>query len=204
MTRTRLATLCLAIAAGLLLGLAPAQANQERVATTLEMHEPTVGRAVGQLFLRATLTTTDGATLNNREVAFYQRVEFFGGREAYLGTATTDSTGMAILLYLPAESGSHSLKAHFAGRDQYASTASTLTYEVRNAVAPFHREPLPLAVVRAWLPLGLAAVVLATWVVLVGSFLHTVYRIRRAGEGTRPIQRTEPETSPGRAMEVGA
>ncbi len=134
----------------------------------------------GQLLILATLTTQDGKPLSDRNVDFFQELEFFGSRESYIGSATTDSTGVATLLYLPAESGKQSIKARYLGRDGYASSQVTATIEIKDAKPAFESEPLPLAAVARWLPVVLGLIVLAVWAVLLGVLLRSVLGIRAA------------------------
>jgi hypothetical protein len=185
-----------ALLCGVILGAswAPGLASEPpKTKPTLTAHEPTTTRVKGQLILRANLATADGKPLTDRPVRFYQQVEFFGQREAYLGSTKTDSTGLATLFYQPVQTGPQTIVAHVPGDAGYGSVASSVTVQVRDAAPAFHAEPLPLARVRQWLPLALLGVVLATWAVLLAVFLRAVLGIRRTAR--RP-SRSAPTVTP--------
>jgi hypothetical protein len=172
------------IAVGSLLALAglPAivQAESDKTPTRLMASEPGRG-AKGHLTLRATLVTTEGKALGERQVTFFEQVTVFGPRDALLGTATTDSTGYAAIDYQPAELGSQRIVVRFNGDEQYAPSLANSSIDVREVVPIYPPAPLPLASVRQWLPLGLASLVLGTWAVLLGVTLRTVLGVRAAG-----------------------
>jgi hypothetical protein len=102
-------------------------------------------------------------------------------RDALLGSATSDATGFAAIDFQPAELGQHTITARFNGDEQYALSQISSTIEVREVAPIYVPEPLPLASVRQWLPLGLASLVLATWAVLLGITARTVLGVRAAG-----------------------
>jgi hypothetical protein len=174
------------VATTLLLGLSarPALAQSQPAAqpqiTKLTLSQPSTGGTKGHLTLRVTLTDGGGAPLNDRSISFYEQTNAFGQRDALLGTAVTDSSGYAAIDYQPAEAGSQLIKVRFLGDDQLAASDASSTIQVRDLVPPYSPEPLPLATVRAWLPLGLASLVLATWAVLIGVSLRTILGIRGA------------------------
>ena len=136
----------------------------------------------GWLVLRAELKTTDGKPVTNQSVSFSQAVDLFGPREAALGEAKTDSTGLAALLYQPAQSGKQTINVSFAGGEGYAPSKTSSAIEVASVVPIFEsqEEPLPLAQIRPWLPIGLGGVVAAAWIVLLGVLLSTIRQIRNA------------------------
>lgn len=186
--RVVLRSLVLAAAALAVLGLGAALAQEAKqpTATSLKLGSgPRMDEkgnpAKGQLLLSATLATVDGKPLSDRRVDFYLPVELFGAREATLGSATTDSTGVAYLLYLPAQLGPQTVKASFPGADGYANSVASQTIQVTDVETPFEPEPLPLASVRQWLPIGVGLLVVSTWVVLLGVFLRTALGIRALG-----------------------
>jgi len=136
-------------------------------------------KITGQLLLVVTFTAADGTALNNKTVDFYEHVTFVGSdREAKLGTATTDSTGVAAIAYRPAQNGQHTLVARFAGDEAAAKTETTSTIKVSDAVSPFAPKAAPLASVRQWLSVGVAMVVVGVWMFLFGILLRVVLGIR--------------------------
>jgi hypothetical protein len=134
-----------------------------------------------QYLLTARLSTADGKPLNNRLLEFSQRVELIGARDSVIGTANTDSTGTANLVFLPAQGGSQSFAVWFKGSDGYASSQASAALDLGQVEPPFEPEPLPFGLMRQWLPIGLASLVAATWVVLIGTLAVAVRDIRRAG-----------------------
>jgi hypothetical protein len=160
---------------------APVWADQ---ATQIQMSAPAKA-AKGHLTLRATLATAAGAPASEKTISFYEHVDLFGGRDALLGSATTDSTGYAAIDYQPVETGSQTITVRFIGDSQLAGSEVSSNIDIRDAAPVYTPEPLPLATVRQWLPLGLASLVLATWVVLLGVAVRTIRGIRsvRADEG---------------------
>jgi hypothetical protein len=149
-------------------------------------------RTEGQVMLTARLTTADGRPLSGQSIDFYQRVELFGSRLAHLGAATTDSSGAAALLYLPAEVGRQEIAARFDPEEGYAPSEATGAIDVGAATPPFESDPLPLALVSHWLPYALGAMVIATWVVLLWVFLSTARGIKAAVPAALPSRRPTP------------
>jgi hypothetical protein len=158
-----------------------AVAQSAATPTRLTLSEPARGGLKGHLTLRVTLTTAAGKPLSERNVAFYELSNVFGPREVLLGTATTDSTGFAAIDYQPSQTGQQTIFARFTGDQDNAASQVSSAIQVREVVPIFTEEPLPLASVRQWLPLGLASLVLATWAVLLGVTIRTVLGVRSAG-----------------------
>lgn len=184
-----------------LAGLPAAASAQgpQRTATRLKLDGATKIRAPGRVALNATLLTADGKPVSERSVDFFEEVAFMGLREMHLGSATTDSTGAAALSYQPARDGRRTINVRFFGDEKYAPSDASSWIEISEVVAPFHLEPLPFAALREWLPLGVGALVLGTWAVLLGAFVATVLGIkgaRREAEGSRgAVRRRSAPTS---------
>jgi hypothetical protein len=136
--------------------------------------------AKGRLALSARLTTADGKPLSNQSITFFLHVDLFGDREALLGVATTDSTGLATISYQPAQAGRQTIAARFAGVSDFATSNASAEIQVDQAVPALQDEPLPFAGLRERLPAGLVVLVMSVWVVLLGVFVGTVRGIRRA------------------------
>lgn len=164
---------------GLSVAPALAQSQASPDAAQLVMTDPARG-AKGHLTLRATLTTSTGAPLTDKRVSFYERVNLFGEREALISTANTDSTGYVAVDYQPAANGEQTIIARSVGDARTATAEATSTIQVRDAVVVYTPDPLPLASVRQWLPLGLGSLVLATWGILIGVTLRTMRGIKAA------------------------
>lgn len=160
--------------------LAQSQTDALPEAPRLSVSQPANGGAKGHLTVSATLTTQAGKALSGELINFYQQTDLFGPRDALLGTATTDSSGYAAIDYQPAQTGSQVIKVRFSGDVHTAAADASRTIQVRDVIPPYTPDPLPLAQIRQWLPLGLASLVLGTWAVLLGVSLRTVLGIRAA------------------------
>ena len=133
----------------------------------------------GQLILTATLTSADGKPITNQPITFYESVTFLGQpREALLGTATTDSTGVAGILYQPAQKGSNLILVRFAGSTAYQASQAQTNLDVDEVVSPFAVETVPLAAVGTGLTVAFAVLVVGAWAILLGVFLRTITGIR--------------------------
>jgi hypothetical protein len=178
-----LTTLCSVLGITLSLTLTPVVVHAQATAgpTTVTVN-PATASGKGVLSLSAKLTGPDGKPLSGQEIDFYVPVELFGSREAFIGSATTDSTGLATLGYQPAQTGRQTIVARFTGAGSYAASDASREIQVNEAVPVLKDEPLPFVGLREWLPLALLALVLGVWGVLLGVFLGTVRGIRRAAE----------------------
>lgn len=165
----------------LALGLLPQRVQAQAVAPTVVVVGPAAPTSVkGQLAVSAKLTTADGKPLNGQHVDFYLPVELFGSRQAFVGTATTDSTGAATIGYQPAQVGRQTIVARFTGGETYAASEASAEIQVGETVPAIKGEPLPFAGLREWVPIGMLALVVLVWGVLLGVLLGTVQGIRRA------------------------
>ena len=196
MNRLRLSAIVIAIAAMLPLVAIPghALAQDQPKATEIEISaKPALDDhghpLAGQYAITAIMTTADGRYVAKRPVQFVENVEFFGRRSMQLGSAVTDSTGFAMVVYQPSQTGQHTIIARFAGDKQYAASDARYTLDATEVVPPFTAEPLPLASVGRWLSVSLAILGVAFWAVLLGVLGRTVWRIRTAvsaAGGTTP------------------
>ena len=169
-----LVALCLASASAALAQSKPGSP------TTVNFEQPTKGSQKGHLTLSATLKGPDGKPVSSAPISFYQATSVFGDRDALIGSAVTDSSGEAAIDFQPARAEKLSVKARFAGNSQLATSEGSTTYEVKDVVPIYETQPLPLASVRQWLPVGLGTLVLCTWAVLLGVFARTVIGLRAA------------------------
>lgn len=189
--RQRLAlALMLIVALMALIGMpappfATANPLDQTVQTTLKVNDATKARVKGVLILNATLRTADNKPISKQSVDFYRQVDFFGPREAHLGAALTESTGIARLAYQPAEVGTERIIARFAGGGGFAKSEGDGDVQVTEAISPYVPAELPLAQVRQWLPLVVGGLVLTTWVVMIGLLGTTVRRVSAAGREPR-------------------
>ncbi len=141
------------------------------------------GHAIkGQLLIVANLTAADGTPIGNETITFFESVNFAGAdRDALLGTAVTDSTGVAAIFYQPAQIGKHTLVAQFAGNTSAAKADTTSAIQVTDVAPLYPAVTVPLASVRHWLSISVLLIVVAVWVFLVGLVLRVVFGIRSAG-----------------------
>lgn len=187
MNLLRLSAIVIAIATTLPLGTISGHAlvQDQPKATTIELSaKPALddhGHPLdGQYAIVAILTTADGRYVAKRSVQFVENVEFFGRRSELLGTAVTDSTGFALVVYQPSQAGEHTIVARFGGDKQYAASETRFTLDATQVVPPFTAQPLPLASVGRWLSISLGVLGVAFWAVLLGVLGRTVWRIRTA------------------------
>jgi hypothetical protein len=132
----------------------------------------------GTWLLAARVSTPDGDAASQVSVTFTAATEFFGERWVPVGTAVTDTSGTASLIYTPTWNGAQTLVAVAAGADGTVAS-QPIVIEVRGAIAAVPAEPPALPIVRSWaLPIG-AAVVIAVWIVLAFPFLKAVVGIAR-------------------------
>jgi hypothetical protein len=140
------------------------------------------GRKVpGQLLVVASLETSDGKPLSDQSFEVFERGQFMGAlRDAKVGTAMTDSTGVGAVLFQPAVSGRHTLVARSQGNSEFVASEGTATIEASEVIAPFPEEPQPLTGVRRWLGISVGFVGVVFWAVVLGMFVRTVLGIRAA------------------------
>jgi hypothetical protein len=189
MMRTRFALTCLVFAMVAVLASAgrsaPAAAQDEPETTQIVLSsKPALDDrgqpVVGQYRIVATLTTADGRYVAKSSVRFVERLEFFGPRTSALGTAKTNGTGNASIIYQPANSGEHTIFVEFSGNETYAASEAQFVLAAADAVPPFPEESLPLAAVGRWLSISLAILGVAFWAVLLGVVGRAVRTIRVA------------------------
>lgn len=137
--------------------------------------------------LTSSVTASDGRALSQTAVTFTAATEFFGERWVPIGTAVTDTSGTASLVYRPTWNGAQTLVARTSGTDG-PQTSEPITIEVTGALPGIAQEREDLPIVRAWaLPIGVGVVV-AVWVVLAFLFLSAVIGIARRPKHAQAIQ----------------
>ena len=170
-------TLALAFTALAMVSLAsPAAADHQRARVTLSA---TPAAKVEQGYLvSAVCRLVDGKAIGNATVRFYDIVELFGEREMYIGSATTDASGTATLLYLPAQTGTRRIVARFSGGEHVGSVESRMTLEATVAAPAYHAEAPGLALFSTRVPYAVGVVVLAVWALIAYAFLSTARGIK--------------------------
>ncbi len=133
----------------------------------------------GQFVIVATLSA-GSQFISQQPVVFREHVDFFGPRDADLGTAVTDSTGAAVIFYQPAVTGPQLISAQFAGGDAFAGSTATMTLNISEVVPVFTSVPSPLASVGKWLTVSLGVLGVVFWAVVLGIFARAVVKISSA------------------------
>lgn len=136
--------------------------------------------AGGAVRLRATLADDAGNPIPNVPVRFFVEAELAGTRGLMeIGSAVTDSRGVASLVYAPTFPGEQRLTARFEGVGLYAESEGTARLDVPDAVPAYTSGPPGLAPLPRLAAAGLVALVLGVW----ATFAYVIYqvlRIRRA------------------------
>jgi hypothetical protein len=171
-----------------------ASAAEEAQTTKLEassfpMMDEEGDEVPGKFWIMVTLTTEDGRYVGNRTLSIVEPIDFFGRREAILGTAVTDGTGVATVTYQPSDASEHTVVVRFSGDKEYAASKAELVIDVAEAISPFPEEDTPLASVGTGLAVFLGFLGVAFWAVLLGVLSRTAWRIKRAA-------RAEPVLAP--------
>ena len=175
-----LAALCGAVAGTASAQVAPGAASM------LKLDQPTRTNVKGRLVLSATLVAPDAKVAGERRVGFYQHVDLLGSRDALLGSATTDASGVAVLVYEPAQTGRQVVTARFAGADLLPASEASITFVVDEAVPPYDQEPLPYLAIRPWLTYLVSGAIIWIWLVL-------LFVLVRGVVGTRACYRLPPD-----------
>ena len=182
--KLRLATIVLA-AFGCLLLWSPATAWSAAGDVTLKMEQPPkAGLPYG---IAAVVRGADGAPVAQASVRFTFHSDLLGGRQATLGTATTDTTGTARVPVSPRRQDlAFSAVATYGDPPITVEGHRTLRFPA-SAVAPSgleaHSRSL-LAPVREVMPPVLSIVVALLWLLFLALAVRTVVVIRR-GAATR-------------------
>jgi Ni/Fe-hydrogenase subunit HybB-like protein len=132
----------------------------------------------GLVQLTATLTGPLGGPLGDTPVAFNLSTTQFGSpaRLVPLGSAKTDTTGIAHLIYHPKVVGQQSFVATYAATAEAKPVTSEATVNVTVAKSVYHPAAAkPLASVGNVLVIALFAIVAAVWLTLATQ----VWRVRR-------------------------
>ena len=191
---------CLALSLAVMAALLPGVANADQspapppslLKLSMTPRPPLKGIDVtGQYLLTAILTTQDGKPVNNVTVSFYEQAQLLGTREALLGTVVTDSTGSATIVYQPAQTGSKTVIARFAGTDGLAPANITEKVDVSTAVPPFSSKPLPFSQISEYLGVGIGLLVVVTWLILLRVLVGAILGVRGAASRRPPAGRLD-------------
>jgi len=129
--------------------------------------------------LAVRLHTSDGKPVNETAVRFYQLVDFFGKREMYLGTATTDGQGNAALTFLPPTLGHVEIVARSGARDHFTAAEGRTTFEAAVAAPAYEAETVPLSGFTKVVTGAVGTIVLAVWALIAFALISTARGVRR-------------------------
>ena len=162
-------------------GADPASAATAPSAPTITLKSAQGG---GSVELTAILTGPDGHPLADADVTLFLSTTEFGtpARLVPLGSATTDTTGIARLIYKPKVIGPQEFVATYAPTEEAKPVTASTTVNVTVAQSAYHPPPpKPLAGVGNVLVGVLFIIVAAVWLTLIAQ----VVRVRRVCRGVQ-------------------
>jgi len=157
-----------------LLAVAAQPGLADHIRPTFDLGTHPSARAEQGYVIDARLRTADGKAIGDARIRFYELVDFVGAREMLLGSATTDSQGIASFTYLPALAGTHRIVARFGGCCEHIAAAEEQLALVATVAKPaFRTERQPLAEFSDRVPYAVGVVVLAVWALIGFALLAT-------------------------------
>jgi len=163
--------------------LTSADAPSDVVLEPLPVASPAPGQ--NSVVLAAKLLD-EGQPLAGEPVSFYVVTTVFGERLMIVGSALSDATGTASLLYRPTWSGDYTVVARFAGVGEHGPSEVTFHFEANDVESPYHPAEFGIDPIRTWLPVFVGAVLLTVLFVLGFAMFTTVAGIRAAA-ATAPV-----------------
>lgn len=174
----------------LVVGAGPAGASPEPEQTTLSMEVQAPTKPQVPFYLVARLSGDGQRPITGQTVTFYREVTLLGGRDARLGSAQTDATGVAKLAFEPTQA-TGTIKATFAGTPELApaETSRRITFPASEVSVAIPGQEVPLLEpVRDAMPRIFAGLVAVFWVLLLGLTVSTLRSIRRDGRSEVPSE----------------
>ena len=153
--------------------------------TTAAAARPELGYTIG-----ISVVSPAGKPVNDATIRFYDVVDFFGQREALIGSAVTDGQGRTAITYLPATTGTHLIVARFAGQGSLGPSLGTTTFEAATAAPPYRVDEPRLAAFSRSVPYAAGAVVLAVWSLIALALLGTARGVVADARNTRRKEKT--------------
>ena len=153
---------------------------------SIELSTRAAAKAEQGYVLTARARTADGKQINEAPIRFYETVDLFGAREMFLGSAVTDGQGVGVLVYLPAQLGSHEIIARYAGRDDVAPAEGRAAFEGTVAAAAYVAEVVPLADFSKVVTAVVGGIVLAVWALIAFAFISTARGVRSGARDLEP------------------
>ena len=137
--------------------------------------------------LTAQVTSPQGKPVGDATIRFSDVIDLFGQREELIGTAQTDGQGMALIYYLPATAGTHTIVARFGGQGTLTPSLGVTDVELAQAAKPYKADAQPLAAFSRYVPYAAVAIALTVWALIAFSLLGTARGIvaARANEMKR-------------------
>lgn len=134
------------------------------------------------------LSEADGAPLANTPVSFYLDATFAGvSGEVEVGTAVTDSAGLATLAYRPRVAGHHDIRVEYFLPNEAEPEIATISVDVAGAAQLYVADP-GLSI--PGLNVGLLMAILTTvWTILFGIAVVLIRIARAGGEPSRAAAR---------------
>jgi hypothetical protein len=132
-----------------------------------------------------------GQPVAGEPVTFYVVTTVFGERLMMIGSALSDATGTASLLYRPTWSGDYTVVARFAGGGELGASEVTFHFEANDIESPYHPAEFGIDPIRTWLPVFVGIVLLTVLFVLGFATFTTVAGIRAAA-ATAPVAQPLP------------
>jgi hypothetical protein len=132
----------------------------------------------------ARLSDGSGQPISNAPITFWVEVEILGARSAFLGSATTDATGVARVPITP-RYPEYRVRAVFAGDDARApaESAASLTFPAERVYPVEISAPgSPLATLRTVMPRAMGIVVALLWVFFAAAVFYVVKTIHGHGQ----------------------
>lgn len=136
--------------------------------------------------IAARLTDASGDPISGAQIRFAVQVDILGTRNAVLGTAETDATGVALMPLTPRRA-EYTVKATFEGSEVAApaETVMPITFpddkvQQIEIVAP----PSALGSLETVMPRAMGIVVALLWVFFAGAVVYVVRTLHRAPEPT--------------------
>ena len=135
----------------------------------------------GHVLLTATLTDAEGQPIAAAPVHFALKTTLLDvAGEVTLAEATTDAEGVASAEYEPTFGGDMEAVARFEGVGFHGESEAAASFEVTRFEPAYVAEKSPLGVLRDWVPLAVALVVVGIWSTF-GFVIYQVFRVARAG-----------------------
>jgi hypothetical protein len=136
----------------------------------------------------ARLSTDTGDAIGSVPITFWVSVEILGSRSAFLGTATTDATGVARVPITP-RYPEYLIRAEFEGNDLYspAEISSLLSFPVERVDPVEISAPAsPLTTLRTVMPRVMGIVVAFLWLFFAAAVFYVVKTIHRHSTVSEP------------------